>query len=81
MPESSHVLQWEDELPVHPIVDELRAQPGRWAIVSMDTYIATRGQPNLQRRSPLWTEGPPRLRWLPDPVVAAIQILKGGGYT
>lgn len=80
MPET-HIQAWEDELPVHPIVEELRAQPGRFALISMDTYIAlktTHRHPNVEVRGPLSYEGcPKKARWLPDPVVAAIQVLKG----
>jgi len=79
MPDS-YIQAWEDELPEHPVIAELRAQPGRWAVVSMDTYAATRGHSHLERRSPARTGKPPALRWLPDPVLAAITILKGGGY-
>lgn len=83
MPES-YIQAWEDELPEHPIVAELRAQPGRWGIITMDTYIALRSgrrHPNVEVRGPLHQEGQPlKARWLPDPVVAAMQVLKGGGY-
>jgi hypothetical protein len=79
----SYVQQWEDELPVHPIVEELRAQPGRWARISMDTYIAlkTSRPPNVQLGGGLVAIDrvePRKARWLPDPVVAAMQVLKGG---
>lgn len=78
MPDS-HIQAWEDELPEHPVVAELREHPGRWAVVSTEAYIATRGHPHLERRSPLSDIKPsPALRWLPDPVVAAMHVLKGG---
>lgn len=32
MPDS-YVQGWEDELPEHPVIAELRAQPGRWAFL------------------------------------------------
>jgi hypothetical protein len=81
----SHIQAWEDELPVHPIAEELRAQPGRWAYIDMDTYVAlkTSRPPNVQLGGGLVAIDrvePRKARWLPDPVVAAIHVLKGGGY-
>lgn len=89
MPDS-YIQAWEDELPEHPVVAELRAQPGRWAVISNLTYIELKqsGPPeNVQLRSPMraglmFGEGqrppPPMARWLPDPVMAAMKILGGG---
>lgn len=82
----SYIEAWEDELPEHPVIAELRAQPGRWALISIDTYVALKMSrpPNVQFGGGLVAIDrvePRKARWLPDPVVAAIQILKRGGYS
>ena len=91
-PEStSYVEAWEDELPEHPVIAELRAQPGRWAVLktpmmgprSQETWDACRRHPNVQVESGFRIDERPqpyKARWLPDPVVAAMQVLRRGGY-
>ena len=76
----SYVTAWEDDATAHPVVAELKAHPGRWAQVDMDTYMATRGHPQVQHRSGYDSGVPRAIRWIPDPVMAAIVTLKEAGY-
>jgi len=86
----SYIQAWEDELPEHPVIAELRAQPGRWAILAtpmnkeaQEVWDACRWHPNVQVHNQGLMGDCPMLhkaRWLPDPVVAAMQVLKGGGH-
>jgi hypothetical protein len=85
----SYVDHWLDEPPEHPVTEELRGRPGQWAILKRDradflvVYRACQRHPNVEVTGVLnadFHNEPVRARWLPDPVVAAIQVLKGGGY-
>lgn len=88
----SYVQAWEDELPEHPVIAELRAQPGRWAIIrtrvvgprgpDMDAGVACVDHPNVETKVELDVGGGDiaMARWVPDPVLALVQLLKGGGY-
>jgi hypothetical protein len=88
MPES-FIESWEEELSEHPVVAELRAKPGRWAILAtpvneaaQEVWDACRWHPNVQVYNQGLMGDCPMLhkaRWLPDPVMAAVTILKGRG--
>lgn len=88
-PGSRYIKAWEDELPEHPVIAELRAQPGRWAVLDenapndYELTMALRRCPNVEtngRLRSLDVEPHWKARWLPDPVIAAMQVLKRGGY-
>lgn len=69
MPEAaSYVLQWADEMPEHPVIAELRAQPRRWGIVKSGVYFEVKQlqHPNIRSRSPIDGETSYMLRWVSD---------------
>lgn len=92
-PVSEYIQYWvDDQPPTHPIIDELRARPGAWAVLGHPgkgevhgpewwaAYNTCKKHPNIQLVGILeagYSDSPIRARWLPDPVVAAIQVLKG----
>lgn len=73
-----YVQAWEDELPEHPVIAELRAQPGRWATLGpldepdWKAWTACNRHSRVQTRGGLSPSGtgvvpPPRqARWIPD---------------
>jgi hypothetical protein len=74
MPEN-HVLRWEDEPPEHPVIAELRAQPGRWAILrDQESHPACLDHPNVETKADVDCHGADvaKARWVPDPMVSAL---------
>lgn len=77
-PEPRHILRWEDEEVDHPVIDELRTHPGRWAVVWEDSnprpagweeaQKACRAHPRVETLPRIWggTIRGFNARWIPD---------------
>lgn len=83
---TSHILRWEDGEPGHPVITELRANPGRWAVIyegprtthadNLEAFFACDSHPRVQ----VYVKQPPlggraesiSARWLTDEEWAAV---------
>lgn len=73
----SHILAWEDEPPEHPVIAELRAQPGRWAILrDQESHPACLDHPNVETKADVDCHGADvaKARWVPDPVADGFAV-------
>jgi hypothetical protein len=77
-----YVREWLDDLIDHPVIAELKAHPGRWAVLPpypCDSHLACVGHPNVETKvdyAPGGLDLLPMARWLTNDLVLTL-LLRG----